>query len=176
MLDFSIDPPLVSAFAFAASNPLWLAVLARLPGLRGRNPLQFLLSSLASFAGWAAFLLHLSQSEPIAMADLLLGFMAMAAGTLVVLEIWALLSRGYTLSLLLALLRAEGPMSPQALASVYRGGEGLSWVFRHRLSGLVKAGLIERANGILMLKAPLGVIIAFAYRLCIAFLGLKRTG
>jgi hypothetical protein len=176
MLDFSITPPLIAAFVLAGLNPAWLAALARLPGLCGRNPLQFLLSTSLSFAAWAAYLLYATRSQAIGVSDVLLGFMAMAAATLVYLEIWALLSRGYTLSLLLALLRAEGPMSAEALAAVYRGGEGLSWVFRHRLSGLVKAGLIERANGTLMLKAPLGVTIAVAYKGCIAFLGLKRTG
>ena len=176
MLDFSITPPLIAAFAFAALNPVWLAALARLPALRGRKPLQILLSTSLSFAGWAVFLFWLAQFEPIKGIDLLLGFMAMATATLVYLEIWALLSRGYTLSLLLALLRAESPMPPEKLAAVYRRGEGLSWVFRHRLSGLVKARLIARGNGTLVLKAPLGVLVAVAYKGCIAFLDLKRTG
>ena len=176
MLDFSITPPLIAAFVFAALNPVWLAALARLPALRGRNPLQFLFSSLVGFAGWSAFLWYAAGSGPVLLSDVLLGFMAMATATLVYLEIWALLSRGYTLSLLLALLRADGPMSPEMLAAVYRRGEGLGWVFRHRLSGLVKARLIARGNGTLVLKAPLGVVVAVAYKGCIAFLGLKRTG
>jgi len=120
--------------------------------------------------------LYAAGSGPVVLSDVLLGFMAMAAATLVYLEIWALLSRGYTLSLLLALLRADGPMSPERLAAVYRGGEGLGWVFRHRLSGLVKAGLVERKDGTLVLKAPAGVTVAVAYKVCIGFLGLKRTG
>jgi len=176
MLDFSITPPLIAAFAFAAANPLWLALLARLPGLRGRNPLQFLLSTSVGLAAWAAYLLYAVQSEPVAASDVLLGAMAMAAASLFYLEVWALLSRGYTLALLLALLRAGGPLSAEALARVYRGGEGLGWVFRHRVSGLVRAGLIARDNGILALKAPLGVMLAVACKACIAFLGLKRTG
>ena len=120
--------------------------------------------------------MYAAGSGPVVLSDVLLGFMAMAAATLVYLEIWALLSRGYTLSLLLALLRADGPMSPERLAAVYRGGEGLGWVFRHRLSGLVKAGLVERKDGTLVLKAPAGVTVAVAYKVCIGFLGLKRTG
>lgn len=176
MLDFSITPPLVAALAFAVLNPVWLAALARLPVLRGRNPLQFLLSTSVSLAGWAAYLCYAMRAQPIAGSDLLLGAMAMAAATLVYLEVWALLSRGYTLSLLLALLRAGGAMPAGALAQVYRGGEGLNWVFAHRLSGLVGAGLVERRNGMLAVKAPLGPAVAVAYRACIAFLGLKRTG
>lgn len=176
MLDFSITPHLIAAFAFAASNPVWLALIARLPGLAGRNPFQFLLSTSVSVAAWAGYLLFAAGAGPVAASDVLLGAMAMAALSLFYLEVWALLSRGYTLALLLCLLRADGPMSAEALARVYRDGEGLGWVFRHRVSGLIGAGLVARAGGMLALKAPLGAMAAVACKACIAFLGLKRTG
>jgi hypothetical protein len=176
MLDFSIAPPLTAALVLAASNPLWLAALARLPALRGRNPLQFLLSTSVSFVAWIAYLLFAAGSRSVAASDVLLGAMAMAAVSLFYLEVWALLSRGYTLALLLALLRADRPMSAEALACRYRGGEGLGWVFRHRVAGLVRAGLVARDDGILALNAPHGAMLAVAYKACISLLGLERTG
>ncbi len=101
--------------------------------------------------------------------------MILAGALLVYLEAWALLSRGYTLGLLLTLFRGAGPMTDAALAASYRQGQGLGWIMRHRLGGLISTRLVRRQGDLIVLTLP-GAIIALLYRAAIAVLGLKVTG
>src|SRR6266481_5397706 len=99
----------------------------------------------------------------------------LASSVIVYLEIWALLSRGYTLGLLLTLFRGEQPMSDAQLAASYRQGEGVGWIMRHRLGGLLSAGLVRRQGDGIVLTGT-GAIIGILYRAAVAALALKITG
>src|SRR5260370_12756845 len=79
-------------------------------------------------------------------AELATSFMILASALIVYLEIWALLSRGYTLGLLLTLFRGEHPMSDAQLAASYRQGEGVGWIMRHRLGGPPPRGPLPPAG------------------------------
>src|SRR5205807_7885585 len=99
--------------------------------------------------------------------EMALGFMILGAALLFYLEVWALLSRGYTLGLLLTLHRAGRPLDDSELAARYRGGAGLSWIMSHRIDGLLSAGLVSLENGQVVLSPRLGTLVATACKYAI---------
>jgi hypothetical protein len=173
-LDFAAGASVLISVLAAGLFPIVLAVLSRLPGLRDRNALQFLASSVAVVALWG-IALHAHGGPAATGAELATSFMILASALLVYLEAWAILSRGYTLGLLLTLFRGKRPMTDAELSASYRHGQGLGWIMRHRLGGLLSARLVRRQGDLVILTFP-GLVIARLYRAAIAFLGLKVTG
>jgi len=172
-LDFMAGAAVVSALVAAALFPAVLALLSRLPKLRARNALQFLASSAIVVALWVIALYFFGKQSSA--AELATSFMILASALIIYLEIWALLSRGYTLGLLLTLFRGKQPMSDAQLAASYRQGEGMGWIMRHRLGGLLAAGLVRRQGDRVVLTGA-GALIGIVYRAAVATLGLKVTG
>jgi hypothetical protein len=167
-LDFATSTPIAAALGVIAGTPLLLAALARVPGLRGRNALQFSLVVVAGFAAW------LACAKSATAVEAQYGFLLLAAAELLYLEIWGLLSRGYTLGVLATLHAAGTPLSAEDLAARYRGGDGLDWILRHRMGGLVATGLVSASDGRLALTAP-GTAVAALYRVAAALLCLRAT-
>jgi hypothetical protein len=173
-LDFAAAGAVVNALIAAALFPAVLAVLARLPGLRDRNALQFLASSVIIFGGWV-IASQVAGMPASTAADLATSLMILASALLIYLEAWALLSRGYTLGLLLTLFRGGRPMTDAQLAASYRQGQGVGWIMRHRLGGLMSTRVVRRQGNLIVLT-PVGAIIGILYRMAIAILGLRVTG
>lgn len=174
-LDFSVTPVVLQALVVGAALPFYLSVIARLPPFFGRNALQFVLAAVVMIVLWIGLVVFGAGRVPTDPTEICTGALILGAGSLFYLEIWALLSRGYTLGLLLTLFRAEGPLNEEELARFYRGGEGLRWIMRHRLSGLAGARLIREEAGLVTLT-PFGVLVGRLYKLSITGLGLRRTG
>ncbi len=175
-LDFSLTPAVLSALVAAAGLPLYLALAARVPGLAGRTATHFLIAWLAMVGIWGLGVARWPGPGRLSAPEVAVALMLLGAGSLAYLEAWGLLSRGYTLGLLLTLYRADRPLGEKDLADRYRGGEGLDWLIRHRLRGLKAAGLVREQDEVVILTPVLGVGVAWLYRLSIAFLGLRGTG
>jgi len=173
-LDFTAGPAIVAALIAAALFPAVLALLARLPRLHARNALQFLATSVTVVVLWV-IALCIGGLRASSAAELATSFMMLASALIIYLEIWALLSRGYTLGLLLTLFRGKAPMSDAQLAASYRQGEGVGWIMRHRLGGLLSARLVRRQGDRVVLTG-VGALIGILYRAAVATLGLKVTG
>jgi hypothetical protein len=173
-LDFTAGAGVTAALLAAALYPSVLALLARLHRLRDRNALQFLAGTLIIFVLWAITWRMTGAVRPSA-AELVTSLMILGGALLVFLEAWVLLSRGYTLGLLLTLFRSARPMTEAELARSYRQGQGLGWIMRHRLGGLLSTGLVRRKDDCIVLT-PTGALIGVLYRVAIAVLGLKVTG
>ena len=174
--DLTMPGSLAAAFVISLGVPVYLVLLARMPGLAGRNALQFLAAVVIATGLWAAAVLLLPAARPESGAEILVGAMVMGSCILFYLEIWALLSRGYTLGLVITIHRAGRPLSAAELTRHYRGGEGLDWIMRHRLAGLEAAHLVRRKGADLVLTPRLGRGAAWSYRIAVAALGLKATG
>ncbi len=86
------------------------------------------------------------------------------------------MTRGYTLGILLTLLNEDRPLGADEIFTAYRGGEGLGWIMRHRLGGLGAAGLLRKDGNQLILTPGRGMLVVRLYRVCIATLGLRKTG
>jgi hypothetical protein len=173
-LDFTAGAAVLTSLVAAALFPALLAVLSRLPALRDRNAQQFLASSVIVVGLWVIALLLPGVPGSTAL-ELATSLMILAGALLVYLEGWALLSRGYTLGLLLTLYRAARPMTDAELASSYRQGQGVGWIMRHRLGGLMSTRLVRRQGDHIVLT-PTGAVIGVLYRAAVAVLGLKVTG
>lgn len=172
-IDFSLSTNNLSALLAALGFPVCLAIVARLPGLVGRNALQFLVTWIMMAVAWSTMAMG---SGPWGVEDLIVSAMILGSATILYLEAWALLSRGYTLGLLVTLLRARRPVDEKALAEKYRGGRGLSWILRHRLGGLETAGLVRTERGWVMLTPAFGVSVGRLYGASVRVLGLRRVG
>lgn len=175
-VDFSLPGALLSALLVGAFQPVLLWLITRIPTFAGRNPIEFLLSFIAALVVWAVAITVFAPLRPADVGEALVGLFALGGAGLLYLEIWGLMSRGYTLSILIALLEADGPLVADEIAQRYRGGDGLDWIMRHRLVGLEGAGAIERQVDRITLTRPLGLFIARLYATCIAILGLRKTG
>jgi hypothetical protein len=175
-LDFTMPGAVAAAFVAALSLPIFLLLAVRLPFLAGRNGLQFTASVAVTVGAWIVALLVVPGARPAGSAEIIVGIFLLATAVLVYLEIWSLMSRGYTLSLMLTIHHAGRPLPAAELARRYRGGEGLAWIMRHRLAGLEAAGLVRHQDDHLVLTPWLGRAVAWGYRLIIAVLGLKATG
>jgi hypothetical protein len=173
-LDFTAGPAIGAALVAAALIPAVLALLARLPRLRARNALQFLATSVIVVVLWV-IALCVPGLRASSAAELATSFMMLGSALIIYLEIWALLSRGYTLGLLLTLFCGKAPLSDARLAASYRQGEGVGWIMRHRLGGLLSARLVRRQGDRVVLTGA-GALIGILYRAAVATLGLKVTG
>lgn len=175
-LDFSLTAALVAALAIGVLQPLYLLAATRLPGMANHYSRQFLVSSLIAVALWAAALLAIPALRPSDIGEVVIGLMILACGMLGYLEVWGLLTRGYTLGILRTLLEADQPLRADEIARRYRGGDGLDWLMRHRIDGLSSARLVVRQGPHLALTGFWGLAVARLYRAAVVVLGLRRTG
>jgi hypothetical protein len=174
VIDLTLPAFAALCLAAALAFPVVLMVFARVPLLRARNAWQFALSvgALAVGLGAAAWWWGGATTRT---EDIVVGLMLLGAGLLVELEVWALLSRGYTLGLLLTLLEAKGRLDERRLAQSYRGGAGLGWIMEHRLAGLEGARLIRAEDGMMRLTAG-GYLVGCLHRMAVRALGIARSG
>jgi hypothetical protein len=173
-LDFSMSAPIVFAVVACLAFPPCLALVARIPALAPRRGLQFALAAGVTVAGWAVGIA--TAGRALAAGDVVVGAMLLMSGLILYLEVWALLSRGYSLGIILTLLRAPAPLDDVAIARSYRAGDGLTWIMRHRLAGLEAAGLVTTRDGMIELTRWGGTPIARLYAVAVTALGLRRSG
>jgi len=115
--DFSADAAVMAALLALAIFPAALALLARTPGLRDRNAPQFLAATVLAVGIWLIVLGKATNTTATA-AALATSCMILASALLVYLgEIWALLTAGYTIGLLLTLFHCKRPVTDAELAA-----------------------------------------------------------
>lgn len=175
-MEFRIPAEIIYPLAVSLAYPATLYSCALHPGLRANNAARFFAAALLQAAIWLLGSLVLpGDFRPRSFPDWLLGAFVWSSVMLLYLEAWALLSRGYTLAMLLVLQKSATPISAAQIARDYRGGSGLSWIMRHRVGGLETAGLVARQSGDLVLT-PLGTWVARGYLAARVVLGLRSSG
>ena len=91
-------------------------------------------------------------TEPSRAADLVFGLVLYTAVFLGgVLQLYNLADRGFSLRILID-LDELGPMSVPAVAKAYGAGQGIAWMFRKRLDGLLRQGLVHSREGLIQLS------------------------
>ena len=91
-------------------------------------------------------------TEPSRAADLVFGLVLYTAVFLGgVLQLYNLADRGFSLRILID-LDELGPMSAPAVAKAYGAGQGITWMFRKRLDGLLRRGLVHSREGLIQLS------------------------
>lgn len=175
-IDFSIDYPVSVALIASAFFPFVLIVITKISYFAGRNAIQFLFCFLITTIGWLIGLFFLiNKHMMIGTESFYVSFFLYNGMMLGYLEIWGLLSRGYTLGLLLTFYKAGTPLSANELARLYRGGEGLHWLMKHRFVGLVSAKMIKREGNLIILTTR-GCVVAYLYKLLVSIFGLRYSG
>jgi hypothetical protein len=175
-IDFTISQPVYIAIVISVLFPFILGLVSKIKAIAGRNALQFLLTFLISTSGWLAGLVCLFFQATIYGAEsYCISFFLYSSALLVYLEIWSLLSRGYTIGLLLTFYKSNSPLNATELAKLYRGGEGLDWLIKHRFSGLISAKMIQLKDQQVVLTTR-GMMVAFLYKLSVLFFGLRYSG
>lgn len=172
-LEFEITAPLICAAIVVLMQPAVLAGLARISQVKNSNAAKFALSSVVTFLLWLIFVL--ATAETINVSEFLVGAMALITAEIFYLEVWALITGGYTLTLLLTLLNSEQPLNAAEIANRYHGGDNLSWILQHRLGKLIDTRLVRRDRELVILTNK-GTIIARLYEIAIAILGLRTSG
>jgi hypothetical protein len=175
-IDLTMPVAVMAALCSSILQPLYLLGTKHIRFLANRHGLRFLASAVTTFIFWSGTILIVPAFAPSTWLDIIIGAAVISGLMLFYLEIWGLLTRGYTLGILLTLLRANRPLEAREISNSYRGGEGLEWIMRHRLAGLSATGLISVHDGKILLTPLRGVPIARIYAFCIAVLGLRRTG
>jgi signal transduction histidine kinase len=174
-INFSLSPAeMVSLFTI----PLFLIVLsvvARINAFQDRNAIQLFLTSLVIFLFWASMLFFIGFQD-IFLNEMISSFMMLVTILLIYLEIWALLSRGYTLGILLTLAKSTVPLNEREISRSYRAGQGLEWLVHHRFSSLFATNLIAKQGNKIYLTPFLGKFVVSIYKLFIFLFSLKKTG
>lgn len=82
------------------------------------------------------------------------------AGGVVYLELRSLLSRGYSLRILLDLGETQGDVSVETLRATYGNGVGMRGLLRRRLETLARCGVVHMEGARIGPLTPLGVACA----------------
>lgn len=166
--------PILASLAFPVTL-YWAG--AWWPSLRGNNARRFLAAAVLHTVVIALAGLALPvQARPAGSGEWAMAVMVWITFLLLYLEIWALLSRGYTLAMLLVLLEDGAAVAAQEIARRYRGGAGLDWIMQHRAGGMRAAGLISIDNEGRVGLTSLGVLVARLYSVTRRLLCLRATG
>lgn len=171
-IDMTVPDALWIALPNALAVPVLLLATRLIAPIAESHALRFLLTAVVALAVWAACMAAFGHTR---LDEIVLGLCLMLGTLLFYLEVWGLMTRGYSLGILLTLFKAQMPMTEQEIFARYRDGDGLNWIMQHRLGGLSAGGAVRR-DGDRLALSPLGVCIARVYGTCIAVLGLRQTG
>ncbi len=175
-LDVSLFSGELTGVLGAMALPIVLLGVVRVPSLAKRNAIQFSIAAMIMVALWLGGAGGLVLAGRASVVETATGGLILGSAISVYLEIWAPLSRGYTLALLITLSRIGAAAGPVELAAPYRGGEGLGWIMRHRLAGLIRARFVEQDADMVRLTPVLGYLVAVTCNILMKSLGLRRTG
>ncbi|MBA4189951.1 MAG: hypothetical protein C0467_18355 [Planctomycetaceae bacterium] len=114
---------------------------------------------LATALTWGAWLATLPATVPDAI-DLVSSVLLLATATLAGFTLWTLVAWGFTVSMLLALNRADEPLTVEEWALEYTRGKPMEAFARDRLGVLFKLGLAESRGGNVVMTPLRGRLFA----------------
>ena len=97
-------------------------------------------------------------------AVILSGLLLLLSILIFILGLWGLLTRGYTVALLVTLYSLGGKSTITELENTYSGGRGLKWLTTKRLNGLSNAKMIRIEKSQITIRKPLGLLIIKLYK------------
>lgn len=113
-----------------------------------------------------AYALGCSYDASAETVPVITGVALIVSALVFVLGFWGVLTRGYSVALLIALNRLGGRASTGELEKAYSAGRGLRWLAGKRLEGLVAARAVVIENGQVTITPSMG---AFILRCCVMF-------
>jgi len=135
---------------------------------------RFLLACIATLAIYG-IILALLVGPTISIQQAVLGVGAIGVSPIVTLGLWGVLTRGYSLSLLLTLLELNGTGTRFDIERSYSGGRGLRWLMRKRLLSLERTHAITIRKDAVWLRSE-GKALLSIYRAGLKMFSLKQFG
>ena len=170
--------PIVLAILANLLLPIVLVLTRYLPGIADDASRRYAASCLVTAIAWIG--LATMTGKPIqpdmAYQQLFNGLLVLLSGFVVTLGLWGLLTRGCSVSILLALTEVGPESSATALGGAYSGGRGLRWLTDKRLNSLAGAGFVDLRGSSVRVTRPLGASAAVLCVLLARTLGLKSAG
>jgi hypothetical protein len=159
-MDINFVPSPAVALALAACALLPALVLVLSHGvLKVAAPARRFV--LAAAMTWAAWLATLPATSPGAV-ELVTSALLLATATLAGFTLWTLVAWGFTVSMLLALDRAGGPLTVDGWALAYTRGKPIDAFARDRLGVLFKLKLAEARGDSVVMTPVRGRLFAAA--------------
>ena len=174
MISFVPSAPVTWALFAGAATPICVLAVSRWRGALGPGA-KFLLGYGIAVALWVSAVAAPLGAKAGAPDQILLGLLAILAAGVGWANLWGVLTRGYTLRLLLDFLRLAKPVTREELGAAYSGGRGLDWMFRKRLATLAAFGLTRRRNGLITMTSFPGRAVAQLSLIGLRLLGMKRS-
>jgi hypothetical protein len=157
-IDFVPSAAVAAALAASGLLPVFLISLSH-GALKVTAPGRRFV--LAAALAWAAWLATLPATSPDAV-DLVTSVLLLATATLAGFTLWTLVAWGFTVSMLLALDRACGPLSVDEWAIEYTRGKPIDAFARDRLGVLFKLKLAEARGDSVVMTPARGRLFAVA--------------
>lgn len=104
------------------------------------------------------------------------GAALLVSALIFILGFWGVLTRGYSVALLVALDRLGGCAAIDELANAYSGGRGLRWLADKRLGGLAAARVVAMEGGQVAITESVGRLVLRCYAVFQACFRLKDYG
>jgi hypothetical protein len=170
LVDVIPTVPVALSLGAVALLPVLLLALSHRPLKVAAPGRRFVLAAALTWGPWLAAML---VAAPTAV-DLVTGGLLLATATLAGFTLWTLVAWGFTVSMLLALHRADRSLSVDEWVLAYTRGKPLTAFARDRLGVLLKFGLAELSAGEVVMTPRRGRAVAQAARLLREVFGLPR--
>jgi hypothetical protein len=138
-IDFIPSVPVAFSLGACAALPIVLLGMSHGPWKILAPGRRFVTAAVLIWATWLAAMAIGGPSW----VDVVTGALLLATATVAGFTLWTLIAWGFTLSMLLTLERAQGPLTIEAWAREYTRGRSLEALARDRLGLLLRLGLAE---------------------------------
>ena len=141
MPDFTPTPAVACSLAASVLLGLFLLALSHRPCKVAAPGRRFALAVALALVCWSGLLLLFARLDVV---DLLSAACMLATAVLAGFTLWTLVAWGFTVSLLMALYRADGPLSPADWINLYTAGKTIDAFRDDRLGLLFRLQLVRR--------------------------------
>lgn len=153
----SIQLEIIWALSLGALFPIFLLV-SKYSSL---NVSRRYIASAVIVIIFYGFLCFFNSSNPVV---ILAGLLLLLSILIFTLGLWGLLTRGYSVALLVTLHSLGGNATIAELEKTYSGGRGLKWLTVKRLNGLSNAKIIKIEESQITIRKPLGPLLIKLYK------------
>ncbi|HVL11290.1 MAG TPA: hypothetical protein VM529_01910 [Gemmata sp.] len=169
-IDFLPTLPVAASLAACVMLPVALLVLSHGPFKVTAPGRRFVLAAGVVWTAWVATMIAVRPDW----VDLVTGALLLATATLAGFTLWTLVAWGFTVSMLLALARADRPLTVDGWALAYTRGKPLAAFAQDRLGVLLKLGLAEVRGGEVVMTPRRGRAFAKAATMLRRLFGLSK--
>jgi hypothetical protein len=148
--------PVALSIAVCSVSPVVLFALSHGPWRIAAPGRRFVIAIILTWTAWLAAMTAVGPGW----VDFVTGGLLLATATLAGFTLWTLIAWGFTLSMLLVLERAGGPITIEEWIRSYTRGRPLDALARDRVGLLLRLGLVSMRDKGLLVSAPRGDLFA----------------